>query len=63
MTLEMTLEYQKYTLPLRRRRQAAGRTVTNRPRRNRQHPKLSGLDSREYRRLYMQQWREAAESP
>lgn len=52
----MNFNYLKYVLPMRRRFQAMGRTVRNRPRINRRWPQLAGMDnaSREYHRRYNQ---------
>lgn len=51
----MTFEYLKYVLPMRRRFQAMGRTVFNRPRIStaKPRPQLRGLNLKDYRRLYM----------
>lgn len=49
----MTFEYLKYVLPMRRRFQAMGRTVFNRPRTKRKRPELRGLNLKDYHRLYM----------
>lgn len=48
----MTFEYQKYVLPMRRRNQAAGRTVFNKPRRNVERPELRGLTGPAYIKAY-----------
>lgn len=44
--------YQKYVLPMRRRNQAAGRTVFNKPRRQVARPELHGLTGAAYLKSY-----------